>query len=576
MGEAAQARRGGLRALLRLGRTGPLGFVLIWTFAALLLAVAGGALSWKIRAERELELEQLDRNNMNLARALEEHTLRTLKSVDQAVLFLKFQYEKHGRDIDVQSYAREGMIITTLFNQLGVIDEHGLYILSNLPGHKVVDLSDREHFRVHVEKDSGQLFISKPVLGRASGKWSIQMTRRINKADGAFGGVVTISLDPFYFTSLYSDVKVGAHGLIELAGTDGVVRARRSGDDIKVGQDLLGSPLFKAAEGRTEGTYQGNSRIDGVARRIAFRKMRDFPMLVVVGVSLEEAMADYRARVDSYLQFGALTGLLILTFAAVASALLVSQRQVAAEMRAGRLEAEEANRLKSEFLASMSHELRTPLNGIIGYAELLRDDAGDESHKEFAGTILTSGRHLLQLVNSILDLAKVEAGRMELSIRAESPAALAEEVRRAHLPSAQAKGLTLSLVLSEELPATVDCDRTRLLQVLNNLLHNAVKFTPAGSVELSLRPAGEAVRFGVRDTGPGIAPERQAAIFEKFRQEGEFVTREHGGTGLGLSLARQLVELMGGRLQLRSSPGEGSDFFFELAASRAQPVRRAA
>ena len=171
-----------------------------------LIVLVWGAVIYRIAADERLVIQAVDTANLNLARAFEEHTVRTIKSVDQAVLFLKFQYEKVGDRVDIAEYVREGMIISSIFNQLGVIDEHGIYILSNLPNHKRLDLSDREHFRVHKERDSNELFISKPVLGRASGKWSIQMTRRINKPDGSFGGVVVISVDPLYFSDFYSGV----------------------------------------------------------------------------------------------------------------------------------------------------------------------------------------------------------------------------------------------------------------------------------------------------------------------------------------------------------------------------------
>jgi len=186
-----------------------------------LIVLVWGAVLYKARTEEALVIRSINTENLNLARAFEEHTIRTIKSVDQAVLFLKFQYERYGDKVDIAEYVREGMIISSLFNQLGVIDEHGIYVLSNLPDHKRVDLSDREHFRVHMEKDSNTLYISKPILGRATGKWSIQMTRRINKPDGSFGGVVVISVDPFYFSDFYSGVDLGAGGVVTLVGLDG-------------------------------------------------------------------------------------------------------------------------------------------------------------------------------------------------------------------------------------------------------------------------------------------------------------------------------------------------------------------
>lgn len=143
-----------------------------------LVGLLWGAVIYKVGVEEALVVHSINTENRNLARAFEEHTIRTIKSVDQSVLFLKFQYEKYGQKVKIAEFVGEGMIISSIFNQLGVIDEHGIYVLSNLPNHKRVDLSDREHFRVYTEKDTNTLFISKPILGRASGKWSIQMTRR--------------------------------------------------------------------------------------------------------------------------------------------------------------------------------------------------------------------------------------------------------------------------------------------------------------------------------------------------------------------------------------------------------------
>lgn len=534
---------------------------LLWSFAAALLVLTWSGTAIKIHSEESQEIAAVHRSNLNLARTLEEHTLRTLKSVDQAVLFLKFQYEKNRGKVDIAEDVREGMIISSIFNQLGVIDEHGQYILSNLPEHKVMDLSDRDHFRVHVGRDSNQLYISKPVLGRASGRWSIQMTRRINKPDGSFGGVVVVSLDPYYFTQLYGDVQLGGHGVISLVGLDGVVRARKSGTDEQVGQSVTDSALLALAAKQPQGTLVKTSKIDGLERFYAFRRLKDYPLMVVVGEGRDEALAEVRERAQAYVLFA-----LLVTFTVLAFSLAITQ--LMDRLEASRKKAEEANRLKSEFLASMSHELRTPLNGIIGYAELLREEVDDDSQREFADTIQKSGEHLLYLVNSILDQAKIEAGRLELHPQEENCRELARQIHRTHLPTASSKGLNFKLDLADDLPPTLVCDASRLTQVLNNLVHNAVKFTETGCVTLSLAREGDCLRFAVSDTGPGIAAKEHQIIFEKFRQAETFTTRQHGGAGLGLALAKQLVELMGGTLALRSSPGTGSEFFFSLPISR--------
>lgn len=226
--------------------------------------------------------------------------------------------------------------------------------------------------------------------------------------------------------------------------------------------------------------------------------------------------------------------------------------------------AEEASRLKSAFLATVSHELRTPLNGILGFAELLNAELSDPAQKEYAGIIQDSGEHLLKLVSEILDLAKIEAGEMTLNPVDLPLADFIRETAASHRSSAQAKGIELNEEVADNLPATLQVDPTRLRQLLNNLLSNAIKFTARGSVTLSVERFEQQIAFAVRDTGPGIAPEHQQAVFEKFKQLEHFLTREHGGTGLGLAIVRQLAEHMGGHVSLDSTLGIGSTFTIYL------------
>lgn len=536
----------------------------------LVLALVGliwGAVLYKAAAEEELVIRSVNTENLNLARAFEEHTIRTIKSVDQAVLFLKFQYEKYGDKVNIAEYVREGMIISSIFNQLGVIDEHGMYILSNLPGHKVVDLSDREHFKVHIEKDTNQLFISKPVLGRASGKWSIQMTRRINKPDGSFGGVVVISVDPYYFSDFYSGVDLGHNGVVSLVGRDGIVRARRVGDNSEVGQNIKGSPLMTVWDQAVSGSYRSTSVADGVKRFYSYRALKEYPLAVAVGVDEDEALAEFHARRRGYMIYAGGMTLVVLLFGGLSIHLLNRQYRVSLALRESQIKAEAANRMKSEFLASMSHELRTPLNGIMGYAEFLRDTSED-TNKEFAGIILDSSHHLLELVNSILDLAKIESGKMELDLRQEELQPLFERIVRTHYPPAGDKGLELRLDIAADVPAEFVCDATRLAQILNNLLNNAIKFTDRGSVSVQVGRDGDALRIAVADSGCGIPEDMLPHVFERFRQVDGFLTRRHQGTGLGLALVKELVTLMGGDVSLTSQLEQGSEFVIRLPLMR--------
>jgi len=230
-----------------------------------------------------------------------------------------------------------------------------------------------------------------------------------------------------------------------------------------------------------------------------------------------------------------------------------------------RREAQEANRMKSEFLANMSHELRTPLNGIMGFAELLENDLHDPEQREYAQIIRKSGQHLEILVSDVLDLAKVEAGRMRFNFEIVDLPDLLREVQAGQRSFAIKKGLSFDLV-DEELPAQVYADGARLRQVLLNLTNNALKFTSKGGVTVRAfaENDGQQVRIEVQDTGPGIRPDDQLIIFERFRQGENFVTRSHEGTGLGLALSQQLIKHMNGQIGVASKPGEGSTFFVIL------------
>ncbi|OYY20490.1 MAG: two-component sensor histidine kinase [Burkholderiales bacterium 35-55-47] len=229
-----------------------------------------------------------------------------------------------------------------------------------------------------------------------------------------------------------------------------------------------------------------------------------------------------------------------------------------------RRQAEDNSQMKSDFVANVSHELRTPLNGILGFSEIILEDAKDSETREFAQTIHQSGQHLLSVVNDMLDVAKIEAGHMTLEPVVTQIRALLNEVALLHTNSAEQKGLKLHTLLEDDLPEQMCTDPTRLRQVINNLLSNAVKFTAKGEVTLSARWVDQQLIVGVRDTGAGIAPHVQEVVFERFRQATSFVTREHGGTGLGLALVREFIKLMGGELRLTSQLGLGSYFEFSV------------
>jgi signal transduction histidine kinase len=265
---------------------------------------------------------------------------------------------------------------------------------------------------------------------------------------------------------------------------------------------------------------------------------------------------------------------LLRTFA-TQSVLAIQNARLFREIEDKSRQIEAANRHKSEFLANMSHELRTPLNAIIGFSEVLGEKLFgelNEKQAEYTEDILSSGRHLLSLINEILDLSKVEAGRMELELTSFDMPLAIENARTFVRERATKHGIKLDVKIDERLGDHFG-DERKIKQILLNLLSNAVKFTPeGGQISINARQLNGSVQISVTDTGIGIAPEDQARIFEEFRQVGGNHAHKTEGTGLGLTLAKKFVELHGGTIWVESEVGKGSTFTFTLPQKPQQPI----
>ena len=488
------------------------------TGATILLLAAALVVMWALAAQsisaaRQAAVDRTRVEGRNLAIAIEEEARRILDNIVQAgdVVATRIT-EKNGR-FDLYGWSQDaplpwGMIQATF------IGPDGKVVSSTIEPHpEPIDLADREHFRVHLENKFQGLFIGKPVFGRLWRQPIIPITRRVDADDGTFLGVLVFMIDPGSLTRLHKLINLGPHDIIALEGLDNVIRARFSGESpdgtVGIGKSVAGGPRPSTIPENGEGWHLRQAVVDGVLRLFNYRRIGAYPMVVTVGLDANAALA--AARADA---------LTIITTTGFATALLLALgfylirqnrlraaherqldderrklRAINAELVRNKERAEVASRAKSTFLANMSHELRTPLNAIIGFSEMLLGGhvgALPEKQREYVESVHDGGAHLLTVINDILDLAKIEAGKFELRwMELVQPTELAQacvDLLREH---ARTRNVEISVDLEPQLPP-VEVDVARIRQILLNLLDNAIKFSPTGAeVRLTVRHAGE-------------------------------------------------------------------------------------
>lgn len=555
-------------------------------------AVVGGS----IIATRQQALDHIEAEARNLAAAFSDEVTHILDGV-AAGMEVVAERMRAGRNLlDVYRDLPLPQLATI---QGVVIAPDGMLAATTLdPNPKPLDLSDREHFRIHLDGRFKGIFIGKPVTGRLSKQITIQVSRRVDAADGTFLGVIVFALSPGQLTSLHKTIDLGPHGVIVLTGLDNVIRARftrESPDGLAgLGQSIAGASRPAEFAESASGFYVRKGVVDGIERLLGYRRVGNYPLVATVGLDLDEALAPFYRYAATTVALALAATLLLIGLAAylireirirAARDVVLEATNIAlAEERTKLLatnialaeskeRAEAASEAKSLFLANMSHELRTPLNAIIGYSEIIRDQIFGANavaqYTEYAGDIYNSGHHLLTLIIDILDTAKIDAGKFELEDEIVDLAVLIDlSVAQVRL-AIESKRLGLELTIPDGLPR-VRADASRLKQVLINLLSNAVKFTPEGGhIRVGVRCSAEGETIcEVSDTGIGMSSEDIAVALEPFSQVENGLTKSYDGTGLGLPLAQRLVELHGGIMEIESAKGCGTTVRVRLPAER--------
>jgi len=523
---------------------------------------------------------------------LEEYVLRTLGAID-ILLGAEAEHAKLHPSSAETSHADYDRRLVQATNAipavwgLVVLDKNGVVLAQSRPLPPPPEgYSQTPFFRAHRQGESEGLFIGAPFYSPSAERWFVGFSRRLSCSGGGFCGAILALVPPGFMKEFIAGMNVSPDSLFALIRSDGVVLASEPPESLKPGEDLSGNSLFSRIIYLTEsGVYETTDPATGRARISGFRRLEAYPLVVAFSLDFHHALAGWREEQEWKLVFTLVGALLSLAMAQLLVRMIRARHRATEAARA--LEnADLANLAKSEFLANMSHELRTPLNSVIGFAELLAKQSHgplDAKYLDYSQHIKESSIHLLSIINDILDLAKIESGRMELNQQNFDPRETIASSLLFVRERAREGNIAVSTEIADDLPLLF-CDERRIKQVLINLLTNAVKFTPeSGSVTVSAarddarddegdndgdNNGGMTITITISDSGVGMTADDMKLAMEKFQQVDSALNRSYEGSGLGLPLVAGFVELHGGTLEMESTVGEGTTVRVRLPRER--------
>ena len=513
--------------------------------------------------EEEERFKDAEAQAHQIAVFFERHVVGIFQYGDAYLKLVRREYVRHYDIAKIEQLMAEVPLNNSIASHITIIDENGTPLL--VSGHKIkagTTARDRDYFQFQRHAKGDELLVSKMHRGRNSGKLIVRLVRRYDKPNGEFGGVMFVALEANHITDFFNTMQMGPRSSATLVGKDKFVRARSSYGPRGPGQNISGSQIWKRLEESATGQYLQTSVVDNVTREYAYREVPGFPLIVAIGLSVDDFQHSItHSRLNHY-SVAALATLLI----GLTTFFFYRQRQLLFEIEAKNIELQGQNAELERFNYTVSHDLKAPLVTIKGFLGLLRKDINaqdQEAIERDAGQIGDAADKMGQLLEELLELSRI--GRQ---INAPENLDLNQLVQEALARVAiQIEKQNVEVQVAPDMP-TVFGDPGRLLEVFQNLIDNSIKFMgsqQAPRIEIGAHRDNGEVHCYVRDNGIGITPEYQGRVFELFERLDTGVE----GTGVGLALIKRIIEVHGGRIWVESEGKDrGAAFCFTLPDDR--------